>query len=78
MLNKMAQRTGAEIAEKLTGALDAKLNPKTEWHRFSCELGHSFAVELHTDISTKKIVEFYNRMKCPLCYTEELKKQSNL
>lgn len=78
MLSKMAQRTGAEIAEKVSAAIDTKLNPKTEWHRFTCELNHSFAVEIHTDIPIKKVMEFYGRIRCPMCYTEELKKQSNL
>lgn len=78
MMNKAAEKAGIVIAEKVSSAIESKINPKTEWHRFSCELNHSFAVELHTDISIKKIMAFYEDIRCPLCYTEELKKQNNL
>lgn len=78
MLEKTLKKAGANVAEQISSVLDDKLNPKTEWHAFTCEVDHSFAVEIHTNISTKKVMEFYGKLRCPLCQTDELKKQNNL
>lgn len=78
MLEKIAKQTGAEIAEQISGVIESKMNPKKEWHKFRCELNHTFAVEINTGISTRKIIEFYDTMICPMCQSTELTKEKNL
>lgn len=78
MLDKAIQRASAEIAGKVGETIDQKLHPKTEWHKFYCELGHSFAVEIPTGIPVKDVMNLYGKTRCPICYTQELTKENNL
>lgn len=78
MIERMIKKAATQITNDISSKINEATTTKTEWHRFSCGVGHSFAIELSTDIPLDHIVGVYNATSCPLCNSRQLKKQTNL
>lgn len=74
MLNKLAR----SVSENVGAQIQEKLTTKYEWHSFSCQSNHEFAIKIPVDVNVSHIMKIYTDMRCPLCESAQLKKQPNL
>lgn len=74
MLNKAVRN----LSENMANQLQDKMTTKFEWHAFSCESNHEFAIKIPVNVSVKHVMGIYQAMHCPLCESKQLTKQPNL
>lgn len=74
MLNKLARN----VSESVANQLQERMTTKFEWHAFSCDLNHEFAVKILVDVHIGHVMTVYKDLRCPLCESARLSKQPNL
>lgn len=63
------------VGEKIAAGAIEKLKSQTssEWHKLECRSGHSFAVELNSDMMIEEHIMVMQSLKCPICSDRSLK-----
>lgn len=74
----MIDKAVRKLSENVANQLQEKMITKFEWHAFSCQSNHEFAVKIAVNVPIANVVEVYSAVRCPLCGSAILTKQPNL